>query len=149
MNNLNRIRTLWKTTHLLGAAILCVVSFAGSAPAQCVLPSPGLVSWWSGDGNGTDIFGGSPGLPATNGVAFVPGMVGQAFSFDGTNGYIQTTLDVQPSAMQYSTWEAWVYPIRANVHLRALGAGTDATLPTLRLIDPNAEVFTNCQAQRF
>jgi hypothetical protein len=45
-------------------------------------------------------------------------MVGQAFSFDGTNGYIQTTLD-------------------------------DATLPTRGLIDPNADVFTNNQAQRF
>ncbi|MDD3045823.1 MAG: hypothetical protein PHF33_10245 [Candidatus Delongbacteria bacterium] len=37
--------------------------------------------------------------------------------FDGVNDYVQTTLDVQPSAIPVTTWEAWVKPSRLNYSL--------------------------------
>jgi hypothetical protein len=43
-----------------------------------------LIDWWQGEGNATDTVGGHNGI-LMNGVSFVPGEVGQAFSFDGVN----------------------------------------------------------------
>jgi len=39
---------------------------------------------------------------------------GSGISFDGTDDYNQTNLDVQPSAMATTTWEAWIKPARLN-----------------------------------
>src|SRR5207302_7549874 len=51
------------------------------------LPAPsGLVSWWTGDGSTGDLFGlNNPS--ASNAVTFIPGKVGQGFTF-GPGGYI-------------------------------------------------------------
>src|SRR6266571_630433 len=46
------------------------------------LPAAGLVSWWSADGDASDVAGGNNGH-LHSGAAFAPGVVGQAFSFDG------------------------------------------------------------------
>jgi hypothetical protein len=51
---------------------------------QCVLPPAGLIDWWTAEGNANDVIGGHHGT-LNGGVTFVPGMVGQAFSFDGIN----------------------------------------------------------------
>ena len=66
-------------------ALMVAVPIGGDVRAQCVFPPPGLVSCWLGEGNADDAVGGNPGL-LSSGVGFVPGVVGQAFSFDGTNG---------------------------------------------------------------
>ncbi|HYL57485.1 MAG TPA: LamG-like jellyroll fold domain-containing protein [Candidatus Acidoferrales bacterium] len=55
---------------------------AGAAPV-CTQPPASLVSWWPGDGNADDIWGGNNGT-IENGVTFVAGEVGQAFHFDRT-----------------------------------------------------------------
>jgi hypothetical protein len=54
---------------------------------QCVQPPSGLVAWWPGSGNANDVRGGHHGA-LQNGVSFGPGMVGQAFEFDGLDDYI-------------------------------------------------------------
>ena len=54
---------------------------------QPVAPPSGLVSWWPAEGSFTDIIGGNNGT-AAGVVTFAPGEVGQAFSLDGTTGYI-------------------------------------------------------------
>jgi hypothetical protein len=66
-----------------------------SAPAylfvtdtDCATPPAGLVSWWPGDGNANDIVGGNNGV-LENGVAFVQGEVGSAFSFTKGLDYMQ------------------------------------------------------------
>src|SRR5207245_535419 len=57
--------------------------------ADC-LPAPGgLVGWWPGDGSASDIVGTNQGSLQGGAVANAVGMVGSAFSFDGTNRYIQ------------------------------------------------------------
>ena len=49
---------------------------------KCVLPPAGLVSWWPGDGNANDIVNHHHGI-MQKGATFAPGIVDQAFSFDG------------------------------------------------------------------
>src|SRR5437868_6551239 len=47
----------------------------------------GPVARWSGEGNANDAIGANNGT-LHNGVSFVPGKLGQAFSFDGADDYI-------------------------------------------------------------
>lgn len=86
--------------------LLLVFAFATSEGAQtCLQPPPGLVHWWTGDGDATDLVGGSPGT--LQGVAsFVPGLVDQAFAFDGTGGSVATPAIFPP----VGTIELWVNP---------------------------------------
>ena len=64
-------------------------SLMGRSSGQtCVQPPPGLVAWWPGDGNANDIVGSHNGT-LQNGATFAPGLVGQAFSFDGVDDFIQ------------------------------------------------------------
>src|SRR5438445_2694060 len=64
------------------ALYLCALSVTGAAAAATALPPVGLVGWWPGDGDALDIAGGNNGT-AHDGVTYAPGMVGQAFSFNG------------------------------------------------------------------
>ncbi|MEI6194665.1 MAG: hypothetical protein WCS42_10075 [Verrucomicrobiota bacterium] len=69
-----------------------------SAPCLCPdLPTPapggafdtnGLVAWWPADGNAQDAAGSHPGT-VSGGGEFVTGVQGQAFSFNGTDSYVQ------------------------------------------------------------
>ena len=57
------------------------------APPEPALLPAGALSWWRADGDATDS---SDGLNGTlvDGASFGPGMVGQAFSLDGLNDYV-------------------------------------------------------------
>ena len=57
---------------------------------NCTAPPAGLVSWWPGDGNALDIVGGNNGV-LEGGVTFTNGEVGQAFSLDGSTGWVAVT----------------------------------------------------------
>lgn len=79
-------------------------------PGKCVTPPAGLVSWWPGDGNAIDIVGSNHGT-LQNGATFAPGMVGLAFSLDGTDDYVSLpNLD-----MNVFSFEAWAKRDRNNV----------------------------------
>jgi hypothetical protein len=70
-------------------------------------PPTDAVAWWTANGNAADIAGTNHG--ATSGAAtYVPGKVGLAQSFDGTN-YIQIpdSAALRPSAL---TIEGWIKP---------------------------------------
>ena len=56
-------------------------------PKNCIQPPSGLVSWWPGDGDANDIWDANPGTLAGD-TTFAAGMVGQAFSFDGSRDYV-------------------------------------------------------------
>ncbi len=64
----------------------------------CVTAPSGLVSWWRAEGDATDVEGNHPGT-LQNGATFAPGLAGQAFSFNGTNQYVQVPgyLNIVPS----------------------------------------------------
>jgi len=56
----------------------------GVGTGVCVPPPSGLVSWWPGNGNATDVVGNNQGT-LSGGASYVAGEVGQAFSFDGVD----------------------------------------------------------------
>jgi hypothetical protein len=65
------------------------------------------VSWWQAEGNAND------GVSTNNGtlvgdVTFAAGKVGEAFSFNGTNGYVQVGGSYPLTGAR--TVEAWVFP---------------------------------------
>jgi hypothetical protein len=76
------------------------------APPHCVSPPSGLVGWWPGDGNANDIVAGNNGTLQGN-VTFVPGMVGQAFSFDGSS-YVDASDSNLPVGNSSATISAWI-----------------------------------------
>lgn len=57
------------------------------ASGTCVPPPSGMVSWWPGDGDASDIADGNDGT-LQNGATFAAGKVGQAFSLDGVDDYV-------------------------------------------------------------
>jgi hypothetical protein len=96
-----------------------VLTVTGSGGGTCTPPPSGLVAWWKGEGNANDSFDGNNGS-VTGGVTYANGEVGQAFRFDGTNGFISvpasSNLDVGKG--NGVTIEAWIRPD----HLGPVGA---------------------------
>ncbi|MGH7866378.1 MAG: LamG-like jellyroll fold domain-containing protein, partial [Candidatus Dormibacteraceae bacterium] len=92
-------------------------------PPACAEVVDGLVDWWPGNGNASDLQGGNDGQLAGN-AGFGPGLVGQAFVLDGSGDGIQVG---NPAGLQVQdfTIEAWVK--RASTNLATLsqsGTGT-------------------------
>lgn len=99
-----------KVTTLISAAafVLIVFTIPRSTEAQiCIQPPAGMVNWWPGDGNATDIEGTNNGTPQ-NGATFAPGVVGQAFSFDGVDDRVDLAAPVSPAGNL--TVEGWFNP---------------------------------------
>jgi len=70
----------------------------------------GMVSYWKGDGNADDSYDANDGT-LMNGAAFTIGQVGQAFSFDGSDDYVDAGMGSNTiMAGKYMTIESWVYP---------------------------------------
>ncbi len=84
-------------------------------PETCLIPPPGLVSWWPGDADASDVAGENHGLPLDD-ATYAPGKVGLAFRFDGADDGVQvadhSSLDFGPG-VDFSI-DAWVAPIREN-----------------------------------
>jgi hypothetical protein len=98
------------STFLVGIFFLATVMLAGHASAQtCVVPPPGLVSWWPGDGNTDDVFAGHDGL-ILGGMGFEPGMVGDAFSVDGVDDGVEVPNTGGVFDVTRFSVAAWVFP---------------------------------------
>jgi hypothetical protein len=87
---------------LFTALMLAVNSHADCFPA----PS-GLVGWWPGDGNANNVLGTNHGTLQGGANANTPGLVANAFNFDGTNGYVSIP-DSPVLRPPNFTIEAWV-----------------------------------------
>ena len=76
---------------------------------------PSLLAFFPFDGNTNDVSGnGHTGTPF-NGPALTTGFEGQAYQFDGSNDYIRTSVNINPSAHPRLTMGAWVnVPASAN-----------------------------------
>jgi hypothetical protein len=73
--------------------------------ASVVAPA-GLVGWWKAEGNAQDAIGGHDGT-LRNGAGFAAGLVGQAFSLDGVDDFVEVSdaASLRPASL---TLEAWV-----------------------------------------
>jgi len=105
-----------------GMILLFMFMFVGPAAAQiCVDPPAGLVSWWDADAvSGTtavDIQGGNDGT-MVGGVGIVPGMVGNAFSFDGVDDYTEVIAPFGGGAEL--TIEAWIKTTGTTLDFQAI-----------------------------
>ena len=87
-------------TALTPAAIERIYRIGGAAKASSTVSGnligttangeetlDGTLAWWSGEGDATSQLDGSAGT-VVGGTSYVPGLVGQAFAFDGTSGYV-------------------------------------------------------------
>src|ERR1700722_7644054 len=114
----------WAVLPLTGIFLATNLS-AGS----CDPSPPGLISWWRAEGNAVDIVNGNNGT-LNGGASFAGGEVGEAFSFDGTSGFVQIpdapSLDFASNAQ--FTVELWAQRTgpETTMHLigkRAAGCG--------------------------
>ena len=95
----------------LTAAEVKSVFDAGSAgmikpvTPQPIQPPAGMVAWWPGDGNANDIVDGNHGT-LQGGATFVEGMVGEAFSLDGVDDFVDMgdVLDMGTSSFSIDLW---------------------------------------------
>ncbi len=84
-----------------------------AVPSSCDPAPAGLVNWWAGEGNANDSFGTSNGI-LVGGVAFTNGEVGQAFSFDGSTGYVSNSFVPLTNVVDTYTMEFWAWPTGAR-----------------------------------
>lgn len=78
------------------------------APDVCAPPPAGLVSWWPAEGTAEDVAGDNDGT--ATGATYAAGMVGQAFSFDGDDDYVNISDSPGLDGHSALTLEAWIRP---------------------------------------
>jgi hypothetical protein len=78
-------------------------------PGLCTPPPVGIVSWWTGDGDFSDLRGGNHGAPVGS-IPFVPGEVAQAFSVANTLSWVGVPNAPSLQLVAAMTMEAWIYP---------------------------------------
>lgn len=136
---------------LIRCALLCTVELfvpltasIGMTGASCVPPPPGLVSWWTGDADTMDIVSGNNGT-LENGATFAPGIVRDAFSFDGIDSFVR--VEDSPNLRLGTgeiTLDAWIQAPPGNT-FRAIVAKLDVSFPfpgyALRITDDNRVDF--------
>ena len=94
-------------SNTVGVVAATIGTLVVQVPPPCVPVPPGLVAWWPGEGDANDLAGTNNGAWLGGATATVAGKVGQAFSFDGINSFIQIAPSPQlnPASL---TVEAWV-----------------------------------------
>jgi hypothetical protein len=90
----------------------------------------GMVSWWPGEGDASDVIGANDGA-LSNGATFASGKVGQAFSFDGVDDELGSGA-TGIEDLQQLTVEAWVMhvslPARVERYVTVAGGQAKAVL---------------------
>jgi hypothetical protein len=71
------------------------------------VPSHGLISWWTGDDTAADVLGKNDGT-LNGGAGYAPGVVRDAFQFNGVDGYFQAPTNDFPTGNQDRTLDLWV-----------------------------------------
>ena len=90
------------STGMTGSYTL-ILTEEGSAGLTGSDGATGIVSRWPGEGNAQDIVDGNNGT-LEGGTTFAPGEVGQAFSFDGTDDFVEIHIDVSEANYTLELW---------------------------------------------
>ena len=114
----------------------------------------GLVGWWPGEGDASDVTGHNPGT-LRNGASFAPGKVGRAFDLNGTSQYVDVPDSDSLNPTQCITVEAWIYPqlpldpVAAPIIKKAGGGGPwgQDNGYALELLGPEEVRFGVCVAE--
>jgi hypothetical protein len=96
-------------TNLYGFAISSNAALTVSP--DCVSSFPGLVSWWSAEGDALDQFSGNDGI-MQGGLGFGAGKAGQAFAFDGLDDLVRipAAASLNVGTNNGFTIEFWINP---------------------------------------
>lgn len=100
---------------LISFVLIILLSPTGFTDAQtCTPPPAGLIGWWTGDTDGSDISGNSNDALLQNGaLANQTGMVNSGFSFNGVNAIAETTVQLGAQG----TIDLWANPAQlTNLH---------------------------------
>jgi hypothetical protein len=90
------------------ASVSANLSEVVNAAPPTTMPPTNLIAWWPGDGSTADIVGGRNGT-LVGGAGYAPAEVGQSFSFDGTDGYVQVPDDnLWDFGSQNFSIDAWI-----------------------------------------
>lgn len=123
---------------------LPVTAQTSACRSQCLAAVPGLVAWWPGDGNTTDLVGNADGT-LQNGAAYGDGWVLDAFSFDGINDRVVTGNLGLGNTFTVTAWvdsaavnQGAYHRIIETNYSTGFYIGTDATGSTYKLIVHNA-----------
>ncbi len=82
-------------------------TFVGAPGSIPLAVRPGLADWWTADGTTADSIGGNDGA-LENGAGYAPGIVGQAFRFDGVTNDVRVPYSSNFDINGPFTVEAWV-----------------------------------------
>jgi hypothetical protein len=99
-------------TDLAGNAGVSSVDYAVESGA-CAYPLPDMVAWWRLEGNTRNTRSNVPATATRVGLTsdvYVDGMVGQAYQFEGPNGYLQTPFTFTFQGDKKFAIAAWVKP---------------------------------------
>ena len=76
-------------------------------PPSCTNAPSGLLAWWAAEGNAADSVGTNNGT-IVGGLTFVPGKVGTAFQFNGTDSAVNFNTNVTNFRTNDFTVEFWI-----------------------------------------
>jgi len=103
-------------TNSFGSALSSNATLTVILP--CAPAPTNMVSWWRGEGNGWDQISGNNGV-LVNGAGFEAGVVGQAFSFNGSsNSYLEVADSPALRLTNALTIECWAKRLNTSqVHI--------------------------------
>jgi hypothetical protein len=90
--------------------------------AGCVAKPADMVAWWRAEGDATDAAGSNDGT-LKEGATFGAGLVGKAFTFDGTSQYVEVSGAPDLQLTTAITIEGWIYAAGAQAGYAGI-AGT-------------------------
>jgi hypothetical protein len=93
-------------TNEFGSVVSTQATLTVLPSGACYGAPGGLLGWWAGDGDAHDIAGTNHGSLFAGATASGSGVVGQAFTFDGTNSYVEIpdSPTLRPSVFTVECW---------------------------------------------